>query len=572
MKTRNAARANIGEQNRLRLIGCFASLLLLAACGESAAPIGGNADAGRGTSEPGPAQLPAGEAARWDSVLDRWLGKPAVPICDAPGGVLLVDTPAGRYLKAAGVSSVESGRPVQTGDRFEIGSNTKSFTVVLALQLQEAGSLAMDDLLDKWLPEIAARIPGGDRITLRQLAGNTAGVRDYADPLMQPLIEANDREGLAKAYDPIELVDFGLATGAPAFAPGEGWQYSSTNFILLGLVVEAASGKTLSALYQAHIFDALGMASTTYLEGVPDPGSIVDGYYTVPGDERIDMTDWNATQAGAAGAIVSTAEDMARYARGLFRGELFRDRATLAEMLRFTELTEAQGAGFMRGYGFGLVSFRTTGFRAIGHSGQTPGFQSVWFELPEADTRIVFLANSGSCPAQYLPLLLPPEQFGDEPATRPSDVPDPARPNGGAAPSAGETADPLAQLTGRSWRLVEIQSMDDAEGVSRPDDSSLYTMTLGKDGTASFRLHCNRGIASWSAEATSADSGRLEFSRMGMTRAACPPPSLDVRIAGAMGYVRSYLFRDGRLHLSLMADGGIYSWEPAPPDASASSR
>jgi len=161
---------------------------------------------------------------------------------------------------------------------------------------------------------------------------------------------------------------------------------------------------------------------------------------------------------------------------------------------------------------------------------------------------------------------------GDEPATHPSTVPDPAPAAGGAPSSAADTADPLAQLTGRSWRLVEIQSMDDAEGVSRPEDPSIYTMTLGKDGTASFRLHCNRGTASWSAEVTSADSGTLEFSRMAMTRAACPPPSLDVRVAGAMEYVRSYLFRDGRLHLSLMADGGIYSWEPMPPDASASSR
>jgi len=161
---------------------------------------------------------------------------------------------------------------------------------------------------------------------------------------------------------------------------------------------------------------------------------------------------------------------------------------------------------------------------------------------------------------------------GHEPATRPSDVPGLAPATGGATSSAAETADPLAQLTRHSWRLVEIQSMDDAQGVSRPEDSSIYMMTLRKDGTASFRLHCNRGTASWSAEATSEDSGRLEFSRIAMTRAACPPPSLDVRIAGAMEYVRSYFFRDGRLNLSLMADGGIYSWEPTPPDASAYSR
>jgi len=407
----NHGRPNAVDKTRLRL--GLASTLFLAAWAPSALAVTESADdPGTRSAQRAPGAMAAAEAARWDAVLDRWIAEPSRPTCDAPGGVLLVDSPAGRYLKAAGVSSLESGRRVKPGDRFEIGSNTKSFTVVLALQLQEAGLLKLDDSLGKWLPGIVARIPGGERITLRQLAGNTSGIRDYADPLMLPLIQANDRAGLAKAHSPSDLVDFGLATGLPAFAPGEGWQYSSTNFILLGMVVEAASGRPLAPLYQERIFDPMRMADTTYLESSPAPGSIVDGYFTAPGQERIKVTDWNATQAGAAGAIVSTAEDMARYARGLMRGELFRNRATLEEMLALTELTESTGGAFMNGYGLGLMSFRTTGFRAIGHGGQTPGFQTIWFEVPEADTRVIFFANSGSCPAGFVPILLPREQFG----------------------------------------------------------------------------------------------------------------------------------------------------------------
>ncbi len=401
------------ERARFHVLLCVSFGLLLTACAAPEVPV---SQAARATaSSPAaaaPIAMPAAQATKWDAVLGRWIANSKFSACDAPGGVLLVDSPAGRYLKAAGVSSVETQRPVSTGDVFEIGSNTKSFTVVLALQLQEAGLLGMDDLLSKWLPEMAARIPGGDRITLRQLAGNTSGIPDYANALMQPLIDANDRPGLMKAYTPAELVAFGLATGAPAFGPGESWQYSSTNFILLGMVVEAASGKSLAALYKARIFDVLGMSRTTYLEGSPAPGSIVDGYYTVSGKERINVTSWNATQAGAAGAILSTAEDMARYARGLMRGALFRERATLDSMQRLTELRAPLGGMLMKGYGLGLISFRTSGYQAIGHGGQTPGFQTVWFEVPQADTRVVFFANSGTCLADFLPIVLPPTIFG----------------------------------------------------------------------------------------------------------------------------------------------------------------
>ena len=353
---------------------------------------------------------PLDEAAL-DSILNQWL-TPGNGSCDAPGAVLLVDSPGGRYLKAAGVASLEDGRPMLVTDRLEIGSNTKAFTVALALILQEEVVLSLDDPLSKWLPDLAARIPNGDQVTLRQLAGNTSGIWDYADPLMQPIIDANDREGIVRSYTPQELVEYAIANGTPDFAPGEGWHYSSTNFILLGMAVEAASGKSLAELYQQRIFDPLGMESAEYLEGSPQRGAIVDGYYTIPGGELTDMTEWNATQAGAAGAIVSTAEDMARYAEGLFGGKLFRDDATLQEMLAFRELTQREGGGIVAGYGLGLFSYATQGFNAYGHAGQTPGFQSLWFHIPEADTTFMLLTNSGSCRVMLAPSNLAPETFG----------------------------------------------------------------------------------------------------------------------------------------------------------------
>lgn len=126
--------------------------------------------------------------------------------------------------------------------------------------------------------------------------------------------------------------------------------------------------------------------------------------------------------------------------------------------------------------------------------------------------------------------------------------------------TAIESEKPLADT---NWRLAEIQSMSDAVGTVRPDDPSLYTMRLNGDGTVNMRLNCNSASGTWSAVSNdNGQSGQFEFGPLAMTRALCPPPSLDEQIAAQSEFVRSFLLKDGRLYLSLMADGGIYAWEP----------
>ena len=117
-------------------------------------------------------------------------------------------------------------------------------------------------------------------------------------------------------------------------------------------------------------------------------------------------------------------------------------------------------------------------------------------------------------------------------------------------------------LAGTQWRLAEIQSMDDSVGVIRPIDPSLYTMHLEADGTVHMRLNCNRANGTWTAE-PSADpaNGRFRFGLLATTKALCPPPHLDEKIAADTVYVRGYLIRENRLYLSLFADGGLYAWE-----------
>lgn len=134
-----------------------------------------------------------------------------------------------------------------------------------------------------------------------------------------------------------------------------------------------------------------------------------------------------------------------------------------------------------------------------------------------------------------------------------------------AATAIPDSTRPLPDgLTGSEWQLVEIQSMDDAVGATRPEEPARFTMRLGADGTASLMLDCNRATGPWTAEAAGdGTSGRFGLGPLAATGALCPPPRLDEQITGQAQYVRGYRLQDGRLHLTLMADGGIWTWEPA---------
>ena len=131
-----------------------------------------------------------------------------------------------------------------------------------------------------------------------------------------------------------------------------------------------------------------------------------------------------------------------------------------------------------------------------------------------------------------------------------------------APAQAAEPAPLPPALAGTRWQLLAFQSMDDAQGTTRVTEPAHYTVTLGADGRAAFQLDCNRGAGSWQAEAGSDGSGALRFGQIAMTRALCAPGSLDAKLARDLGFVRSFVLKDGHLFMALMADGGIYEWEP----------
>ncbi len=308
----------------------------------------------------------------------------------APGVSLLVITPEGRYFKSVGVAEVSSCEPLAADARFEIGSNTKLMTSAIIHQLQEEGVLSTADPISQWVPEMAALVPNGDQMTIDMLLTHTSGIYDYLNGVAEdgPLAKgAEDKDVLTQAFTPEELVQLAVDSGEPYFEPGaEGqWNYSNTGYILLGLIIEAATGKSYAENLQERIFEPLGLKNTILVNGQPEPGLLPQGYLQTPFDYT--TGEWNTTQAWSAGAVVSDAEEIAIFLKALFTGKLFQDPETVELMV-----VPAPSYVDSRDYYYGRGMVLKSGL--LGHGGQSLGFQSDVGYLPAEDVTIVIWGNS----------------------------------------------------------------------------------------------------------------------------------------------------------------------------------
>ncbi|MBZ0291189.1 MAG: beta-lactamase family protein [Anaerolineae bacterium] len=312
----------------------------------------------------------------------------------APGVVMRVESPDWIYYEAAGVANVETREPLGCESPFEIGSNTKMMTSVVILQLQEEGLLNVDDPLSDYLPDIAEALPYGDQITLRMLLNHTSGIFSYTDnaPDDTPGImegDLNNPDKLTQGYTPDELVQFVIDHGQPDFEPGaEGqWHYSNTNYVLLGMIIEDLTGQSLVDVFDERIFMPLGMDDTFLWNDVPqDDFNLPNAYYIYPFDQ--DTVTWNLSQGWAAGAVISTADDMHLFIRALLRGQLFQKADTLALMQETVNASD-----LLASYGLGIMSGLEQG-DTWGHGGQTLGFESTVIYNVTNDITIVIWTNA----------------------------------------------------------------------------------------------------------------------------------------------------------------------------------
>jgi CubicO group peptidase (beta-lactamase class C family)/pimeloyl-ACP methyl ester carboxylesterase len=292
---------------------------------------------------------------------------------------------------AAGLAKSETQTPLSPTDRFRIYSITKSFTAVLLLQLVDEGVLSLDDTVTDWLDDPAvARIPNVEQITLRQLLTHTSGVYDYFaedSPFWQDAYLGQDADW-SRIWTPAELLAYADgAKHAPDFAPGEGVRYSNTGYILLGLIVEKATGQAFADRLHQQILDPLGLTDTYFAATEPVPGGTVPGYHLF-GDELVNVSATHLSAQWTEGGIVSTTHDLMRFADALFGGELLQP-ASLQEMLTFVP-SERPGVA----WGMGVAHMQIAAGDLIGMGGAGPGFAARLFRLPESDLTVVLLTNT----------------------------------------------------------------------------------------------------------------------------------------------------------------------------------
>ncbi len=309
-----------------------------------------------------------------------------------PGIALLVERNGERVAStAAGVTSVENQTPMTTEDRFRIYSIAKTFTATVVLQLVDEGILDLNDTVVDWLDDPAVNaIPNVERITLRQLLTHSSGIYDFADdndsPFWSDAFLGPDADW-TKVWTLPELLAYADgANHAPYFAPGEGWAYSNTGYLLLGMIMEAATGNAYGDELRARILEPLGLRNTTLAEGGAMPDDIVDGYHLVDG-QRVNVSATNLSWVWTGGGMISTTEDLARFAQATFSGELL-SPASFAEMFTFLPTDNPN-----KGEGMGVYSIATPNGTLIGMDGAGPGGESSMMHLPDADVTVVILAN-----------------------------------------------------------------------------------------------------------------------------------------------------------------------------------
>ena len=335
------------------------------------------------------------------------------------GAALQVDRGAGRPILAfyAGNDGLADTKPIGPDTLFDIGSNTKEFTAALILKLEAAGKLKLDDTIGRWLP----RYPAWKDVTIRSLLQMTSPIPNYSETVEIGEIEVADIHHQFSAKDLIGFVD---PANGRHFPPVRGWFYSNTNYILAGLIIEAASGMNYEQALTTRILEPLGLNDTYYADGAhPGPAAAGPQMARVPRALFLlqdclmyqpepcaistlapligkDMRMQNRSWAAEAGAIISNPHDLASWIRALFDKRVIPARQ-LEEMttlvsnktgLPLAEVSADDPVGF--GLGLGRFHRQELGGAYWFYEGETLGFRTIFAYWPQHDLLITGSVNS----------------------------------------------------------------------------------------------------------------------------------------------------------------------------------
>jgi D-alanyl-D-alanine carboxypeptidase len=298
-------------------------------------------------------------------------------------GVLAEVRSAGRVWRGAGgVAELGTSRPLPLAGRFRAGSITKSFVATVVLQLVGEGRIALDDPSGEWLPGL---VPGGDRITIRHLLQHTSGIVDYGESERFRRLYGTTEAIVGmrhRTWSPPELL--ALIAGQPSLVePGSSWAYSSTNYLLLGLVIERVTGNSYGTEIERRILRPLELRDTEMPGANPYiTGPHLHGYLRGGHQASVDITVFDHTFAGAAGEIVSSTTDLNEFYGALMTGRLLAPA-------QLTEMRTVRAAGHGFAYGLGIATRQLPdGTTLWGHNGGTFGFETFSWTTGRGDRQV----------------------------------------------------------------------------------------------------------------------------------------------------------------------------------------
>jgi D-alanyl-D-alanine carboxypeptidase len=306
-----------------------------------------------------------------------------------PGIALEIQGREGSEFLTAGSASLENEQPLTSEDTFRIASVTKAFTAAVVMELVEEGALSLDDTVEQWAPGLLAE---GDSITVRHLLGHTSGLADYTK-------DENFFEAFVAGEDlpPQQLVSF-VSSESLAFEPGTQYEYSDTDNIVLGMIVEAAAGRSYEQELSSRVLDPMELQATVLPNSPEMPDPHAEGYQYDPESEGAGelenvTTALDPSAAWASGALVSTSSDLSRFFRGLLGGELV-DEGTLEQMKEtLAGEGDPSGPGTKRA-GLGIFSYELPCGEVWGHTGQFPGYQAFGAATPDGSGALAMMANA----------------------------------------------------------------------------------------------------------------------------------------------------------------------------------
>ncbi len=288
----------------------------------------------------------------------------------------------------AGYRKYQTQQPADWSAQFRIGANTEAFTATVILQLEAEGVLSLDDTVEEWLPgAVDANGNDGTTITVRQLLNHTSGLPEYsASPTFTNSYVLNFEP--YQPWPPQTLVDIALAR-PPLHAPGQQFAHANTNYLLAGMIIEAATGNTVAVEIDSRILAPLALGSTSFPTADPQLyGNYFEGHSINWGIYRF-VTASQVQAFGAAGAIVSTLDDLATFTRALLSGQLLPE----AQQLALKTTVPVPNSNGSAAYGLGILRAETNAGPVWQHTGGVLGYYSLWLTSDDGAKQVVVAAN-----------------------------------------------------------------------------------------------------------------------------------------------------------------------------------